>query len=364
VIQLGIIGCGDVAMRTYIPALEHLADRAQVVATFDPIEERARQAAARFSAATAYTTYADLLNHPGLTGVFNLTPAPFHRDTTTAALDKGLHVFTEKPIAATVEDARALIAHAKERDRLLLSAPAVMATVRFRWLKKIVDAGRLGRLTLATAQMANMGPAGWRAYTGDPAVFYAANVGPVLDIGVYSLHAITGLFGPAKRVQAMGAITIPERNVLIPRLAGQKITVGAKDHMLIQLDFGGAFAQILASFAVPASKAPALEVHGTNGTVSVSMDQWYNAQGPVDVMLRDDTLLGIQGWTNGVGSPEGTGPAGDHLIGAGPEHFVACLRGEEQPILTPEHATHVLEIILKSDQSADEGRALELETSF
>jgi predicted dehydrogenase len=362
VIQLGIIGCGDVATRTYIPALETLTDRGCVTACFDPIEERAKHAASHFPGAVAYTTYEELLNHPGLTGLFNLTPAPFHRDTTTAALEKGLHVFTEKPIAATVAEAQELIAYAKQQDRLLLSAPAVMATARFRWLKKIVEAGRLGRLTLATAQQANMGPAGWRAYTGDPAVFYAANVGPVLDIGVYPLHAITGLFGPAKRVQAMGAITIPERNVLIPRLAGQKVQVGAKDHMLIHLDFGGAFAQILASFAVPASKAPAMEIHGTNGSVSISVENWYNAQGPVDFTIRDDTLLGIQGWTNNVSSPEPTGHP--NLIGCGPDHFVACLRGEEEPILTGEHATHVLEIILKAEQSANEGRAIALETSF
>ena len=361
-IQLGIIGCGDVATRTYIPALHSLTARAQVTACFDPIEARAQYAASLFPGATAYTTLDGLLGHAGLTGVFNLTPAPFHKETTTAALAKGLHVFTEKPIAANVAEAQELMAYARQQDRLLLSAPAVMATARFRWIKKMVDEGRLGRLTLATAQMANMGPAGWRAYTGDPAVFYAANVGPVLDIGVYPLHAITGLFGPAKRVQAMGAITIPERNVLIPRLAGQTVQVGANDHMLIHLDFGGAFAQLLASFAVPASKAPALEIHGTNGTVSVALDQWYNAQGPVDITIRDDTLLGIQGWINGVSSPEPTGHP--NLIGCGPDHFVACLLGEEAPILTGEHATHVLEIILKAEESVTAGRALPLETSF
>jgi predicted dehydrogenase len=362
VIQLGIIGCGDVATRTYIPALERLTDRARVTATFDPIEERAKNAASHFTGATAYTAYEEFLRHPELDGVFNLTPAPFHCDTSTAALDAGLHVFTEKPIAATVEDAQALIAYAQGRGRLLMSAPAVMATLRFRWLKKVVEAGRIGRLTLATAQMATMGPAGWRAYTGDPAVFYAANVGPVLDIGVYSLHAITGLFGPAKRVQAMGGITIPERNVLIPRLAGQKITVESNDHMLIQLDFGGAFAQILASFAVPGSKVPAMEIHGTEGTISIGMEHWYNASGPVDILPRDDTLLGVQGWINGVSSPEALEDG--HLIGAGPEHFVNCLLEREEPTLTAEHATHVLEIILKAQQSVIEGRALELETSF
>lgn len=362
VIQFGIIGCGDVAMRTYIPALEKLTARATVAATFDPIQARAEAAAAHFPGATAYTTYEAFLNHQGLDGVFNLTPAPFHRDTSEQALDKGLHVFTEKPIAASIEDARALIAYAADKNRMLLSAPAVMATLRFRWLKKIVESGRLGTLTLATAQMANMGPAGWRAYTGDPSVFYKANVGPVLDIGVYPLHGITGLFGPAKRVQAMGAITIPERDVLIPRLAGQKITVEANDHMLIQLDFGGAFAQILASFATPASKAPAMEIHGTEGTISIGMGQWYDADGPVDIMLRDNSLLGIQGWLNGVASPEAG--AGGHLIGAGPEHFIDCLEGKAEPILTGEHATHILEIIIKAEESAKTGQAIALETTF
>jgi predicted dehydrogenase len=132
--------------------------------------------------------------------------------------------------------------------------------------------------------------------------------------------------------------------------------------MLIQLDFGVAFAQLLASFAVPRSKAPAMEIHGTEGTISISMEKWYDADGPVDIALRDSGPLGVEGWLNGVAAPEASG--GGHLIGAGPEHFIACLLGEESPILTAEHATHALEIILKAEQSTREGRALTLETSF
>jgi predicted dehydrogenase len=296
-------------------------------------------------------------------GVFNLTPAPFHRETSGQALDAGHHVFTEKPIAATVEDALALIGHAESSGRLLMSAPAVMATLRFRWLKQIIASGRIGRLTLATAQMANMGPAGWRQYTGDPAVFYTVGVGPLLDIGVYSLHAITGLFGPATRVQAMGGIAIPERTVTIPRIAGQKIAVTAPDVMSVQLDFSGrAWAQILASFAVPRSHVPALEIHGTKGTISVSADAWYHADGPVDLFVRDETPLGAEGWMKSVASPEAGG--GGHLIGSGPEHFIAVLSGTEEPILSAAHACHVLEIMLSAERSRAEGRAIELETSF
>jgi len=362
-INIGVIGCGDVAFRTYFPGLKQCLDRANVVAFYDPRTEQAQRAAVEFPGAVATSTYDELLATPGLTAVFNLTPAPFHRDTTMAALDRGLHVFSEKPLAATVEQGRDLIAFAKERERLLFCAPAVMATKRFGWIKQILTDGRIGSPTLAVAQMANMGPAGWRSYTGDPAVFYAQNVGPILDTGVYSLHAMTGLLGPAKRVQAFGGISIPERDVLIERLAGQKIKVGANDHNLIHLDFGNnRFAQLLSSFAVPSSKAPAFELHCTKGSISISMADWYDGNGAIDIFKRDETLLGVDGWLNGVKAPGEYGH--DHLIHAGPSHFINCLLEREKPILTAEHACHVLEIILKATESAKVSQALELETTF
>jgi predicted dehydrogenase len=365
VIQFGLIGCGDVAFRTYIPGIQAIADRATVTATFDPIAERAERAAKLFPNATAYTSFDALLAHPGLAGVFNLTPAPLHRATTAQALDAGLHVFSEKPIASTVGEGEALIAHAERVGKLLLCAPAVMATGRFRWLQKILADGRIGRPHLATAQMANMGPAGWRAYTGDPAVFYAKEVGPMLDTAVYVLHAITGLLGPAKRVQAFGGIAIPERKILIERLAPGTITVGANDVMMIHLDFGeNRFAQVLSSFAVPGSRGPALEVHGSDGTISIAGSAWYDSWGPIDLYVRDNTLLGLDGWLQGLQPPNRPEGRTEHLIGAGPAHFAACLAGAEQPILTGRHALHVLEIILQATHSANQGCAIALETAF
>lgn len=355
--SLALVGCGDVAFRTYIPGILAIADRGTVTATFDPIAERAERAAAMFPNATAYTSYEAMLAHPGLDGIFNLTPAPFHRDTTTRALDAGLHVFSEKPLASTIADGQALIDHADRLGKLLLCAPAVMATGRFRWVKQFLDTGGLAQPHLATAQMANMGPAAWNDYTGDPAVFYSKDVGPMLDTGVYVLHAITGLLGPAKRVQAFGGIAIPHRTITIPRLSGQTITVGANDVMLIHLDFGhNRFAQILSTFAVPATRAPALEIHSANGTLSFTQD-WYDAWAKVDLYRAGQAMEEV----GPSGRPEG---ADGHLIGAGPAHFVACLEGEEQPILTAAHALHVLDIMLAATRSASEGCAVEVGTGF
>jgi predicted dehydrogenase len=360
---LGIIGCGDVALRTYGPGLEPLAGRAAAVAVYDPDLARAERLADDLVALglprPAIVPSLDaLLTDADVAAVLNLSPAPFHHEINVASLQAGKHVFSEKPLAGTLEDARAAIDLARERGLTLLCAPAVMASNRFRWLKAQLDAGWLGRPTLAVGQMANMGPAAWREYKGDPAVFYGPSVGPALDTGVYILHAITGLLGPAQRVEAFGGVSIPQRNVLIPGREGQVIDVTAPDHLLIHLDLGdNRFAQVLSSFATPRSKAPALEVHGEQGTFSISLENWYEPDTPIDVWQRDERPDGVERWTQ-VTPPNASRIW--HQIQAGPEHFVAVLEGAEPPILTAEHATHVLAIILAAARSIEEGCAVDV----
>lgn len=362
-IGLGIIGCGDVAVRTYGPGLVPLTGRAAAVALFDPDPARAAlmadDLAARGASRPRIVASLDLLlADPEVGGVLNLTPAPFHHDVNTAALLAGKHVFSEKPLAGNLANAHAQIDLARERGLTLLGAPAVMATNRFRWLKRQLDDGWLGRPTLAVGQMGGMGPAAWRDYKGDPAVFYGPSVGPALDLGVYVLHAVTGLFGRARRVEAFGGIAIPHRTVLIPARFGQTIEVTAPDHVLIHLDFGeNRFAQVLSSFAAPRSKAPTLEIHAEQGTVSISQESWYDPNGPLDLWQRDERPDGDERWTEVLP----TGPSiSTNLIQAGPEHFVAVLEGSEAPILTAGHSAHILELILAAGQSIEEGRAIEL----
>lgn len=363
-IALGVLGCGDVAFRTYLPGLEALKGRATVAACYDPVAERAERFAAEAGAllgseVTSYGGLPALLAHPGLDAVLNLSPAPFHKETTAAILEAGLHCFSEKPIAATVDDAKALTALAREQGRLLLCAPATMATNRFRWLKERFAAGLIGRPTLATGQMANMGPAGWREYKGDPAVFYTAAVGPLLDTGVYLLHAITGLFGPAASVSAVGGVTIPERTVLIPDRFGEEIEVAANDHMLVHLSWdSGApkFAQIFSSFATPRTRQPVLEIHGESGSVAIpDIATWYDLDAPLDVLLLDRSRAGGREEWRPTGPPEKSPVR--QPIQAGALHLVEVLEGSAEPILTAEHATHVLAIIRAAEESAAAGGA-------
>ena len=363
-IQLLIVGCGDVFTRHYRPALEALDDRVQVRVLVDPrpgaAEQAARSVAGWSSGAVAEERLEAALARPGLAAAIDLTPAPLHGPINEAILAAGLHLYSEKPLAGSVAEATALIDVAKRRGLRFLCAPGSAVTRRFRWLADTIASGGYGAPTLAVAHHADPGPAAWREYTGDPTPFYRAGVGPVFDHGVYRLHELTTLLGPVARVQAMGSISSPTRTVRGGPLTGQTIQVTTPDHVLINLAFrNGALGQLLASFGTPATKAPWLELHFPMATMSFSGYSW-EPDAPASLYLDDDGPDAHEGWIDGIEVPRD--PLG--VVETGVTHFVACLRGEATPILTAEHARHVLDIMLKAYASIADGRAHDTETTF
>lgn len=362
-IRAGIIGCGDVAQRAYVPGFLELSDRIAVVATFDTVGERADLVAGKFNDAAAYTSMHDFLGHSGGSGmdvVFNLTPAPLHRDITAAALEAGYHVYSEKPIAATVQEARELVEIADSQNRSLFCAPATLVTGRFRWMKQFVSSGELGRPVAIKAHIGGMGPAAWMDYVGDPRVFYGKGVGPLIDTGVYMLHVMTGLLGPARRVQAVGGITIPKREIKVPRYAGETIEVTTPDLYSINLDFGDeTYGHLYSSFAVPRSKTPYFELYAEKGTISVDAMAWFNGNGPSDVFRLDGPSAE---WEDAVSVPDPVETNG--ILESGILHMIRHLEDSEPLVLTAEHATHVLEIMVAAQTSLESGNGVALTTTY
>jgi predicted dehydrogenase len=361
-IRVGIVGCGDVAHRHYLPALEELADVVTIAAAADPREgaaEALAAAVADWSPGTA--THRDLdgmLRAGGLDAVFNLTPAPRHGAANRAILEAGVASYSEKPIASTVAEADELIALAADRGVLLLCAPGSAVTTRIRWLRELATSGRLGAPTLAVAHHADPGPADWTEYTGDPTPFYREGVGPVFDHGVYRLHEMTAVLGPVRRVEAMGSIALPRRLVRGGPLTGQTIDVTTQDHVLIHLEFeSGALGQLLASFATADTLAPWLELHLERGVVSFGGKSW---EPDIPIMIYDTTTDPDAEWRPAEGVPPDDGGA----VIAGARHFIRCLTGDETPVLTAEHARHVLDVILTAYASIADGRSHELATTF
>jgi predicted dehydrogenase len=362
-LRIGIIGCGDVAYRHYLPALRSVADRASVAAVADTRADAADRMIRSISAwspdTKAFGDVAQMLRSADLDGVFNLTPAPLHGAINQAIVGAGVACYSEKPLASTVREADELINLARNRRTLLLCAPGSAVSSRVRWLRALADSRRFGKPTLAVAHHADPGPADWGEYTGDPTTFYQPGVGPVFDHGVYRLHEMTTVMGAVARVQAMGTIALPERLIRGGPLTGEKITVTTQDHVLMQLEFrSGALGQLLASFATADTLAPWLEIHFERGVVSFGGKSWED-DAPISVFDASDGAE--QGtWQRATDAPTDDGG----VVEAGARHFVDCLLGFEQPVLTAEHARHVLDVILAAYRSIDSGTAQEVATSF
>jgi predicted dehydrogenase len=362
-IRIGIVGAGDVAHRHYLPALGSAADRIALVAVADPRDEAGERVAEAVSAGSpgtrVYRDLDDMLAAGGLDAVFDLTPAPRHGAVNRAILEAGLACYSEKPIASSVEEADGLIELAAQRGVLLLCAPGSAVSGRIRWLRELAASGRLGKPTLAVAHHADPGPADWLEYTGDPTPFYREGVGPVFDHGVYRLHEMTTVMGPVRRVQAMGAIALPRRLIRGGPLTGATIDVTTPDHVLVLLEFtSGALGQLLASFATADTLAPWLELHLERGVVSFGGKSW-ELDAPVSLLDASAGVDGAADW-----EPAGVPPDDVGVVEAGARHFLACLTGEEKPVLTAEHGRHVLEIILAAYASIADGQSQELRTSF
>jgi predicted dehydrogenase len=363
-LRIGIVGCGDVAHRHYLPGLASRSDQVAITALADPTPGAAEGVASAVAdwspGARTYAALGEMLRDETLDAVFNLTPATLHGAVNREILEAGVACFSEKPLASSLGDADALIDVAARKNVLFLVAPGSAVSAPMRWLKGLADDGRLGRPTLAVAHHADAGPANWREYTGDPTAFYREGVGPVFDHGVYRLHEMTFVLGPARRVQAMGSIALPRRGIRGGPRKGRTIEVTTPDHVLIHLAFAsGALGQLLASFGTLDTLAPWLELHLERGVVSFGGKSW-ELDAPVSLYTDDDTDAAREGWAENAEIPRD--PYG--VVEMGARHFIACLLGEVTPVLTAEHARHVLDVIRKAYASIADGRSHETETTF
>src|SRR5262245_26849854 len=349
-VRIGVVGCGEVAQWVYLPEFHRLNDQAALVAVCDHVEERARAAQQRFGARTYYTDLERFLRHSDAEIVVNLTPHQAHMPVSLAALEAGRHVYTEKPMAQSVADATQLIETARAHHvKLACTATTLLLPTLQRW-HHLLHEGAIGNATFARAQL--LAPPIWDDFPLDHVWYYAAGSGPLMDVGVYALTALTGLFGPALRVSAMAGTIMHEHVIHNGPAVGRRFRNEVADSVHLHLDFGGFFATFDVSWCVPASRNETLEVYGAHGTLSG--DPTY-ANTPIHIFRPEN------GWC--VDEPTPPWPRSDDWF-QGVAHLVDCVLHDTEPIPSATHARHVLDIMLTALCSAQEGRALTLQTTF
>ena len=116
-IRIGWIGAGFVGQVAHLPSFSAVPN-ARIVALAEARPELARQVAARYDIPTVYAHHSEMLEDPAIDAVVVITARPSLGPIALDALRAGKHVFTEKPMAADVTQARQLIASAEEAKRI------------------------------------------------------------------------------------------------------------------------------------------------------------------------------------------------------------------------------------------------------
>ncbi|NIS80154.1 MAG: Gfo/Idh/MocA family oxidoreductase, partial [Anaerolineales bacterium] len=327
-IKLGIIGCGDV-MTAYMYMVQQLRAQGlvEVTAACDVREERLQYMKDRYSVESLTSDYHELLQSEDVDLVLVLTSMAEHGPVAIAALEAGKHVLLEKPMALTLDEAERLLEVAESSSGHLICAPYVILSTTYQIMWHRIQRGDIGSVKLARARYGHAGPT-WGQW------YFRPGGGALFDLSPYNLTSLTGFLGPAKRVMAMTGTAIQERMV-----DNEMMSVEVEDNAQVLLDFGeSAFAVITAGFTIQQYRSPAIELYGTKGAIQMLGDDWDPE--------------GYELWLNEVGAWltfKETDPG--WLWTDGLRHMVECIQNDTSPLITPEHAFHVLEIMLKAKEA-------------
>ena len=147
-----IAGFGFIAEHGHLPAYRERSDLFAIVAVADICEARRELARRLIPGVRVYERVSALLEAEAdrLDFLDIATPPCDHASITHAALDHGLHVFCEKPIATSAEDARSLLEHATAARRVFFPSHNYRHAPVVRTVRKILDEGNIGNLHLVT----------------------------------------------------------------------------------------------------------------------------------------------------------------------------------------------------------------------
>jgi predicted dehydrogenase len=142
-VGLGIIGCGWAARDLYEPAFRFLRN-GRTVAAMDINESKARYVKELYGIPRCYTSLDDLLKDREVEAVVVLTPPHTHSEVVTRAAEAGKHVYCEKPMAPTVQEADLMIDACRRNNVKLMIAYMKRFNRSFRLIKDLIDSGQLG----------------------------------------------------------------------------------------------------------------------------------------------------------------------------------------------------------------------------
>lgn len=237
-LRVGVVGIGW-AGQQHLKAYDSL-DRVRIVSLAGMEQDLRESLQGEYSIPNAFAGWEEMLEHGGLDAISVAVPTFLHAPIAIAALERGLHVLSEKPIARNAVEGQAMVDAARAAGRVLDIAFNHRRRGDIKALKEVIDAGGVGRPYYAKASwLRRSGIPMLGSWFTNPAL---AGGGPLADIGVHALDYALHLLGEPK-VVAVSATTHSE---LGPRGRGgnDRYTAMATSHAFEVEDFASAFLRL------------------------------------------------------------------------------------------------------------------------
>jgi len=351
--RIGILGSGNIFSR-YVTGLARYPEL-RIVRVGDIDVARAKQAAVEHDI-PAWGDAAELYADDTVDILVNLTPPVHHARTVVTALEAGKHVYVEKPLATSVEEGRTVLEAAARSGRVLGSAPDTFLGSASQTLRKAIDSGAIGTPIGASAFISHSKAETWHP---NPAFLFQEGGGPVMDMGPYYFAILVNALGPVRSVGASSRIGAPRRTVTSPGRTVDSVDVTVPTHAAAVLTFAsGVIATTQMSFDVWDTDLPAMEIYGTEGTLSLPNPNHFDG----DVRLRRH---GEGDWTVLEPAVELFGAVGTReqaRRGLGVRDLATAVEGGPHRA-NASFAFHVLEALCAVEDSSRSGRTVRLEST-
>lgn len=347
-VGVGIIGAGVIS-GIYLQNLTSRWDHVHVVGIADLVPERAEARAREYGVQTL--TIEELLAHPEVEIVLNLTIPAAHATVSLQAIEAGKSVHTEKPLAISLEEGSAVLKAAVEKGVLVGNAPDTFLGAGLQTVRRAIDEGIIGRPIAFNARMVTHGMEDWHP---DPWFLYQPGAGPMMDMGPYYLTSLVSLLGPVKSISSRTSTGFAERLVTAegPK-TGTTVKVNTPTHIesVLELD-SGVTGTLTTSFDLWDETHSWYVIYGTEGTIKLPDPNYFG--GPVRL---------YDGATREWSELELVNEYTEDSRGIGVADMARALREGGDLRASGALGYHVLEVMLGALQSGETRETVEIEST-
>ena len=270
-IKVGVVGCGGICKGTYMENMVNKFNVIDVVACADLIDSRAQYMVDKYG--IKKMSVEEMMNDPEIQVIVNLTYPESHFLISSEAMKHGKHVYCEKMMAPTFEEAAELMRLARENNVMFTTAPDTFLGAWEQSARKYLDDGIIGKPITIHAQITSHYEPESPFFDLAPKYFFFPlhyGGGFPFDLGGYYLHEMINLLGSVKRVTGFGGNINPVRTYANPKHPKYKETfeVNTPTTLMAALEFENG---VLGTFHISSDSyaSQSFVVTGTQGTLNL-----------------------------------------------------------------------------------------------